>query len=38
MTATIGKDGVITLAVGEQVAAKGKPFQGKITDLKVTVP
>ncbi len=68
ITATLGEDGAITLAVGEQAAVTGKapgpiprqpqeafclghdngqpvanyskvkPFQGKITDLKVTVP
>jgi arylsulfatase A len=68
ITATLGKDGTITLTVGEQAAvtekapgliprqpaedfclghdngqpvanySKGKPFEGKITELKVTSP
>ncbi len=68
ITATVGKDGAMTLAVGDQAVvkgkapgpvprqpqedfclghdnglpvanySKGKSFQGKITDLKVTVP
>ena len=68
ITATLAKDGTMTLTVGDQTAAtgkapgpisrqpaeafclghdngqpvanysKGKPFQGKITDLKVTAP